>query len=173
METEQLPIKVLFVCLGNICRSPTAHGVFFARVDAAELIDQVVVDSAGTAAYHLGKAPDHRTQAEAAARGYDLSGLRARQVTMADFSEFDYVLAMDNQNLQDLRAMWVANDRQGPEPQLFLRYGTDPEVRDVPDPYYGGPAGFAQVLDLCEQGTSGLLAHIQRRLKASDGAGQT
>ena len=119
METEQFPIKVLFVCLGNICRSPTAHGVFFARVDAAELSDQVVVDSAGTAAYHLGKAPDHRTQAEAAARGYDLSGLRARQVTMADFSEFDYVLAMDNQNLQDLRAMWVANDRQGQSRSCF------------------------------------------------------
>lgn len=163
-------IRVLFVCLGNICRSPTAEGVFRARLEAAGLQDRVSVDSAGTAAYHLGNAPDARAQAEAATRGYDLSGLRARQVIRADFDESDYVLAMDPQNLRDLQALWQANGCSGAEPGLFLGYAPGIAREDVPDPYYGGQSGFSQVLDLCEQGADGLVSDIRQRLNLPDGS---
>lgn len=150
--------SVLFVCLGNICRSPTAHGVFQELVNERQLQSRIEVDSAGTGAWHVGEAPDQRASAAALARGYDLSSLRARAVTPADFSLFDYILAMDQQNLANLQAMMPPGyaGRLG----LFLDYHPHPLLVEVPDPYYGGEAGFDQVLDLVEEASSGLLREI-------------
>ncbi len=154
--------KVLFVCLGNICRSPTADGIFRELVKREKLDQKITVDSAGTGDWHIGKAPDSRTVAAAKKRGYDLSVLRARQVSMADFDEFDYVLAMDNANLRDLQRLKPAHftGHLG----LFLEFGSDKNHREVPDPYYGGNDGFELVLDLVEEAAEGLLAHIRQRL---------
>lgn len=154
--------KVLFVCLGNICRSPTADGIFRELVVSAKLDQKVLVDSAGTGAWHVGKAPDARTVAAARQRGYDLSVLRARQVQLSDFDEFDYVLAMDENNLADLQQMKPAHftGHLG----LFLEFGARGNYREVPDPYYGGNDGFELVLDLVENAAQGLLAHIRQRL---------
>ncbi|GAB3272234.1 low molecular weight protein-tyrosine-phosphatase [Parahaliea aestuarii] len=150
-------VRILFVCLGNICRSPTAHGVFEQMVAARGLSARVEVDSCGTGDWHIGRAPDQRAQAAAAARGYDLQHLRARQVSPADFDRFDYILAMDESNLRDLQAMRPASftGHLG----LFLPFADSPE-REVPDPYYGGDEGFDRVLDLIEAASSGLLAEI-------------
>jgi len=156
-------LRVLFVCLGNICRSPTADGVFRSMVASAGLSDLVQVDSAGTAAWHIGKTPDPRTIKAAAERGYDLSLLRARQALAADFDQFDYVLAMDLENLSNLRALKPAAART--DPQLFLRsFARRFNIDEVPDPYYGGADGFEQVLDLVEDACEGLLADIRQRL---------
>lgn len=152
-------MKVLFVCLGNICRSPTAEGVLRHKLSEAGLDERVEVDSAGTDDWHVGKAPDMRTRQAAQRRGYDLSLLRARQVSVDDFARFDLVLAMDHSNLRDLKGL----RRGGSEPDLFLRrYGLVPE--EVPDPYYGGEEGFEEVLDLIEQACDGLVAEIRGRL---------
>ncbi|GAC1031252.1 low molecular weight protein-tyrosine-phosphatase [Pseudomonas sp. No.21] len=152
-------MKVLFVCLGNICRSPTAEGVLRHKLRKAGLDGRVEVDSAGTGDWHVGKAPDMRTRQAAQRRGYDLSLLRARQVSVDDFARFDLVLAMDHSNLRDLEGL----RRGGSEPDLFLRrYGLVPE--EVPDPYYGGEEGFEEVLDLIEQACDGLVAEIRGRL---------
>ncbi len=154
-------MKVLFVCLGNICRSPTAEAVLrsLAAREAPQL--SLVVDSAGTAGYHIGDPPDPRSQAAGRARGYDLSALRARQVGPADFHHFDLLLAMDETNLAALRERSPAGARS--RVQRFLDYAPGSGHREVPDPYYGGPAGFEQVLDLAEQGARGLLAVIASR----------
>lgn len=157
-------MKILFVCLGNICRSPTAEAVLraLAAREAPEL--PLEVDSAGTAAYHVGQPPDPRTRAAAARRGYDLSALRARTVEPGDFERFDLILAMDRENLQDLRrrAPSHAHERL----RLFLEFAPDaPE--DVPDPYYGGPNGFEEVLDLVETATRALLAHLRQGPRAA------
>ena len=152
-------MRVLFVCLGNICRSPTAEGVLRHKLSEAGLDERVEVDSAGTGDWHVGKAPDMRTRQAAQRRGYDLSLLRARQVSVDDFARFDLVLAMDHSNLRDLKGL----RRGGSEPDLFLRrYGLVPE--EVPDPYYGGEEGFEEVLDLIEQACDGLVAEIRGRL---------
>jgi protein-tyrosine phosphatase len=150
--------SVLFVCLGNICRSPTAHGVFQALVDEAGLRDRILVDSAGTGAWHVGETPDERAAAAALERGYDLSGIRARKVIAEDFSRFDYLLAMDEQNLANLRGMAPAGFKG--TLRLFLDYHSHPLLAEVPDPYYGGNAGFNQVLDLVEEASRGLLEDI-------------
>lgn len=156
-----MTVNVLFVCLGNICRSPTAHGVFQEKVRRHNLVDKISVDSAGTGAWHVGNAPDSRATEVAATRGYDLSRLRARKVSPADFHSFDYILAMDNDNLRVLTRMKPSQFRG--ELQLFLNYGGDlPEV-EVPDPYYGGQDGFEFVLDLVESASEGLLEHIRSR----------
>ena len=152
-------VKVLFVCLGNICRSPTADGIFRHLVEEAGLADQVLIDSAGTGDWHIGHAPDQRTAEKALLRGYDLSMLRARQVAADDYSTFDYILAMDQQNLADMQSQCPASHQH--KLDLFLNYATDTDVRAVPDPYYGGPEGFDRVLDLVEAGCQGLLAHIE------------
>jgi len=152
-------VSVLFVCLGNICRSPSAHGVFEALVARHGLGDHIYVDSAGTAAYHIGKSPDSRSIGAAKQRGYDLSQLRARQVDVDDFNQFDYILAMDTENLTNLQA--IKPDAFLGEVRLFLDYAQATE-REVPDPYYGGEAGFNQVLDLVEKASAGLLLRIQR-----------
>lgn len=155
-------IGVLFVCMGNICRSPMAEGVFRHGVDQAGLNHSIQIDSAGTHGYHLGARPDPRAQAAAARRRYDLSGLRARQVTRQDIQAFDYVLAMDLDNLAYLDGLGSPCSRE--KPQLFLDYARDVELREVPDPYYGPEEGFELVLDLAENASRGLLTHIQRRL---------
>jgi protein-tyrosine phosphatase len=151
-------MKILFVCLGNICRSPTAE-VVFRDVAAREAPDLVIqVDSAGTAGYHIGSPPDPRTCQAAARRGYDLSPLRARVVEAEDFERFDLILAMDRENLAALR-------RRAPQGlhervRLFLEFAPELATADVPDPYYGGPNGFEEVLDLVEAAAHGLLEHV-------------
>lgn len=156
--------SVLFVCLGNICRSPTAHGVFEAKVKAKGLEHQILTDSAGTAAYHVGNPPDRRSGAAASVRGYDLSHLRARQAIVEDFYRFDYILAMDNSNFSDLQA--IAPQDGKAELRLFLDYATTVATSEVPDPYYGGDDGFGQVLDLVEAASEGLLDVIELKLRS-------
>jgi protein-tyrosine phosphatase len=152
-------MRILFVCLGNICRSPTAEGVL--RVIAAREAPELTleVDSAGTAGYHVGEAPDPRTRRAAARRGYDLNALRARVVEPTDFERFDLILAMDRENLSVLRrrAPHSAHERL----RLLLEFAPEGSPQDVPDPYYGGPNGFEEVLDLVEAAVRGLLAHLQ------------
>ncbi|PIB23521.1 phosphotyrosine protein phosphatase [Amylibacter kogurei] len=148
-------MRILFVCLGNICRSPTAHGVF--RQMAADAGLDVVVDGAGTGAWHIGNPPDRRATLMAATRGYDLSDLRARQVSARDFTDFDLILAMDNNNLQDLRQM--APTGAGAKLKLFMDYAPNNPHREVPDPYYND--GFDVVLDMIEQASAGLIIEIK------------
>ncbi len=156
---------ILFVCTGNICRSPTAHGVLLIRLEQAGLAGRVQVDSAGTHGYHTGEAPDERSQAHATRRGYDLSGLRARPVMAEDFERYDLILAMDGGHLE------LLTERCPPELrsrlQRFTVWCQQPAPRDVPDPYYGGAQGFEHVLDLVEDGCAGLLQHVQARLRPS------
>ncbi|MDE3739579.1 MULTISPECIES: low molecular weight protein-tyrosine-phosphatase [Pseudomonas] len=154
-------MRVLFVCLGNICRSPTAEGVLRHKLREAGLAGQVQVDSAGTGDWHVGKAPDARTRVAAQRRGYDLSQLRARQVEVDDFGHFDLVLAMDESNLANLHRLRPGN--AAAELDLFLRR-YQLELDEVPDPYYGGEAGFEQVLDLVEQACDALILEIKGRL---------
>lgn len=150
--------NVLFVCLGNICRSPTAHAVFETLVSKRGLAHRISVDSCGTGDWHVGQAPDARATQEAAERGYDLSGLRARAVTQSDFEEFDYIVAMDKQNLADLRAMSPSTFTGFLG--LFLPFAGDDITDEVPDPYYGGDEGFTVVLDMIEAASEGLLQEI-------------
>lgn len=151
-------MNVLFVCLGNICRSPSAEGVFRHVLDNASMIEQVGVDSCGIGSWHVGKAPDKRAQAAAKQRGIDISALRARQLAPDDFARFDYMLAMDHDNLQAIRAMQPA-DYAG-HVGLLLDFAGHTGA-EVPDPYYGGDQGFEEVLDLIESASRGLLNHIR------------
>ncbi len=158
-------MKILFVCLGNICRSPTAEAVL-RELAAREAPDLTLeIDSAGTAGYHVGQPPDPRTRAAAARRGYDLSALRARVVEPEDFEHFDLILAMDRENLGVLRrrAPTHAHERL----RLFLEFAPGSAPEDVPDPYYGGPNGFEEVLDLVEAATRGLLTHLRGSSRAA------
>jgi protein-tyrosine phosphatase len=156
-------MRVLFVCLGNICRSPTAEGVFRQQLAAAGLTDRVVVDSCGIGPWHIGKPPDRRAQQAAARRGIDLSRLRARQLADDDFHRFDYLLAMDHDNLSAIEARRPADcpARVG----LLLDFAGYAD-RAVPDPYYGGEQGFEEVLDLIEAASQGLVEELRRRLEA-------
>jgi len=147
--------------MGNICRSPTAHGVFAKLVQEAGLERHVVVDSAGTHAYHVGEPPDLRAQRSAERRGVDLSRLRARRVSAADFGQFEYVLAMDRDNLAILEELCPPGAVS--RPHLFLSYAPGLENDEVPDPYYGGSQGFERVLDMIEEAARGLLQDIQLR----------
>jgi protein-tyrosine phosphatase len=154
-------MRILFVCLGNICRSPTAE-IVFRQLAAREAPDLTVeVDSAGTAGYHIGDPPDRRTNAAALRRGYDMSALRARVVEPQDFTRFDLILAMDRENLKVLqqRAPPTARERI----RLFLEFAPEADTSEIPDPYYGGPNGFEHVLDLVEAAARGLLQHVQSR----------
>lgn len=153
-----MPPSVLFVCLGNICRSPLAEGVF--RDLAAREGVAVEVDSAGTGDWHLGHAPDPRAQAVAAKYGIDICGLRARLVTPDDFHRFDHIVAMDASNFSNLEAM--RPDGAKAEVGRLLDYAREAGVPDVPDPYYGGPEGFDETYRLVELGAKGLLEHIRR-----------
>lgn len=154
--------SVLFVCLGNICRSPTAEGVFRAICEREGLSGQVFIDSAGTAAYHVGEPPDRRSQEAARRRGIDLSSLRARQLADEDFHRFDLLLAMDNANLSAMhdRCPEVCRDRLA----LFLAQAPELLQTEVPDPYYGGAQGFDEVLDLSAAAGRALLARVRELL---------
>jgi protein-tyrosine phosphatase len=156
-----MSLRLLFVCLGNICRSPTAEVIVRERLDGLGLDPVVELDSAGTGSWHIGKAPDARTRSAGAQRGYNMDGLRARQVVPEDFQHFDYVLAMDQANLADLAMMRPRDARA--ELRLFLDFHPQHQQRDVPDPYYGGEQGFADVLDLVEEGAEGLIQHLRHR----------
>ncbi|WP_137936633.1 low molecular weight protein-tyrosine-phosphatase [Chitinivorax sp. B] len=158
-------VSVLFVCMGNICRSPTAEGVFRYFVETAGLAKRINIDSAGTHGYHAGEAPDPRSSMAAARRGYDLSRLRARQVKTADFEMFDLVLAMDEQNLRNLQRL--CSPAQQHKLKLFLEYARNFDEREVPDPYYGSGSGFEHVLDLVEDASAGLLTDLRKRLANS------
>ena len=158
-------MRILFVCLGNICRSPTAEVVLrtLAAREAPEL--ELEVDSAGTAGYHVGEPPDPRTREAADRRGYDLAAPRSRIVEPADFERFDLILAMDREIMSVLR-------RRGPphaqkRVRLFLEFAPEAGLEDVPDPYYGGPNGFEAVLDLVEAATRGLIEHLRKESRAA------
>lgn len=153
-------IQVLFVCMGNICRSPTAESVFRALVEKAGMEQRILIDSAGTHDYHVGDPPDARAQRAAMQRGYDMSELRGRQVQREDFARFHYVLAMDNANLAILRRL-RPHDAEG-YLGLLLEFSKLCGEREVPDPYYGGASGFEHVLDLVEDAAGELLTHIRR-----------
>ena len=155
-------VRVLFVCTGNICRSPTAEGVFRHHVAQAGLQDLVHVASAGTHDYHVGDCPDRRSMAAAAKRGYDLSAQRARHLRDSDFAQFDHLLAMDRDHLAMLIRRSPAEDCR--KIRLFLDHAPHLPQREVPDPYYGDTDGFEMVLDLIEAGSHGLLAQIRRSL---------
>jgi protein-tyrosine phosphatase len=156
-------VSVLMVCMGNICRSPTAEGVFRQHLQRAGLEHRVRLDSAGTHSYHIGKSPDPRASQAAKQRGYDLSGLVGRQVSARDFEDFDLILAMDQDNLANL--MRVCPRGQEHKVRLFLSFSARFAGQEVPDPYYGGPRGFDHVLDMVEDAAAGLLDEI-RRLQA-------
>jgi protein-tyrosine phosphatase len=154
-------VSVVFVCMGNICRSPTAEAVFRHYAESAGLAEQIAIDSAGTHDYHIGDPPDRRTQLAARQRGYDMSALRGRQVEAEDFRRFDYVLAMDRGNLAILQGL--APPDSDIQAQLFLDYARHHVEREVPDPYYGGEDGFERVLDMVEDAAQGLLQEIRQR----------
>ena len=156
-------IKVLFVCMGNICRSPTAHGVFQRLVEQTGMSHEIKTDSAGTHAYHVGHPPDPRAQTVALRRGINLSALRARRVSVSDFEKFDYILAMDQENLSVLRTSCPPEHSH--KLRLFLDFAPELKVNEVPDPYYGGATGFEQVLDLVEIASEGLLRHLRQQAK--------
>jgi protein-tyrosine phosphatase len=152
-------VRVLFVCMGNICRSPIAQGVFEDVLRREELEDEVFVDSAGTGAWHVGDPPDQRAQKSASLRGLDLSSQRARRIAPDDCQNFDYILTMDEENYRAVAALCRGSAVVRP----FLDFATDSPEREVPDPYYGGPDGFERVLDLVEEASEGLLEDIRER----------
>jgi protein-tyrosine phosphatase len=152
---------VLFVCLGNICRSPTAHGVFRNLLLKHGLQNKVRVDSAGTGNWHVGRPPDKRAIDAAVSQGYDISDLRARRVDIEDFQKFDYLLAMDWSNLNHLQTL--CPEKLNPHIGLFLDYLGKGDGHEVPDPYYGGISGFADVLDMVEKASMGLLKSMRER----------
>ncbi len=163
MQTNVITCSVLFVCMGNICRSPTADGVFRQKVQDCGLSHAVRVDSAGTHNYHPNSPPDERSQKHAAKRGYDLSGLRARQIQDADFAQFDLILAMDWDNLALLQQACPPQHQQ--KLRRLTEFCQQHDSPVVPDPYYGGDRGFETVLDLVEDACDGLLRHLQQRLQ--------
>jgi len=155
----QLKQSVLFVCMGNICRSPTAEGVFRHFVDKEGLAEKIEIDSAGTHAYHVNEPADRRASAAAERRGYSLDGIRARRVDVTDFERFDYIVAMDRDNLAALQLQ--SDGEHGSKLCLFLDFASGAED-EVPDPYYGGASGFERVLDLVEDASRGLLETLSK-----------
>ena len=153
--TSGEPVSVLMVCMGNICRSPTAHGVLHKMVADAGLADHIRVDSAGTHGYHVGEPPDERAQAHAARRGYDLSAQRARKLTRRDFSDYNLVLVMDDNNEQAARALCPPGSKD--RLRRLTDFCTTLQAHEVPDPYYGGADGFERVLDVVEDGCAGVM----------------
>ena len=160
-------MKILFVCTANICRSPTAEGVFRKLVADGPLAGHVDVDSAGTHNYYVGEMPDTRAIEHAALRGYDLDQLRARQISAIDFENSDYILAMDDANMRHLRA--ICPSRLAQKIELLLEYGGETDEREVPDPFQGRPRDFEHALDLIEAGCRGLLAYLMdlQRMRAT------
>lgn len=154
-------IKVLFICMGNICRSPTAEGVFAKLLKERNLEEYFVIDSAGTHAYHVGEPPDLRAQNAALLRDVKLTHLRARKVCMEDFEDFDFLLAMDDDNYSALMA--ACPEEHKDKIRYFLDYAPHLNTREVPDPYYGGKYGFERVLDLAEEASLGFLSMLQKK----------
>jgi len=154
-------VKVLFVCMGNICRSPTAHAVFRQLVREKGLEDVIEIDSAGTHAYHVGEMPDQRAMQTAKNRGIEMHDLRARKVDFGDLYEFDYILAMDEANYQNL--MDLALPEHHAKIRMFLEFAPEVSEKEVPDPYYGGPQGFEHVFDLVQKASEGFLKEIEQR----------
>ena len=152
-------VRILFVCMGNICRSPIAQGVFENVLAREGLEEEVFVDSAGTGAWHVGSPPDERAQKSAGLRGLDLSAQRARRISPDDCDTFDYILTMDEDNYRAVAGLCRGSAVVRP----FLDFASDSTEREVPDPYYGGPEGFDHVLDLVEEASEGLLADIRER----------
>ena len=152
-------VRVLFVCLGNICRSPLAEGLFQQKVNDAGLADRVEVDSAGTGGWHVGAPPDRRMTATASKRGVDLSRLQARQLDRADLDDFDHVFVMDKSNLHDTLAL-DPNGDHGTRVRLFREFDPEPGDYQVPDPYYGGPEGFDRVYDIADRTTDAILERL-------------
>lgn len=157
--------RVLFVCMGNICRSPTAEGVFRHQLREAGLEDRIIADSAGTHAYHIGSPPDPRSRQAAARRGIEIGDLRARVVVPEDFARFDYIVAMDANNLSALQSLRGPDSRA--QVGLLMDFADPAYPREVPDPYYGGRHGFEMVLDMVENGCRGLLQEILRKTPAA------
>ena len=159
--------RVLFICMGNICRSPTAEGVFRKLAMKSGLSGNLEIESAGTHGYHAGQPPDPRAIAHAAKRGYDLRALRAREVVASDFARFDYLIAMDKNNVRQLKA--ICPEYLAAKIELLLNYAPASRTTEVPDPYEGKPKDFELVLDLIEQGCQGLVDHMiaQRRMRAA------
>ena len=153
-------VSVLFVCMGNICRSPIAQGVLENAIRDEGLEAEISVDSAGTGSWHVGEPPDARAQESAKRRGYELDSQRARRLEPEDCQRFDYILVMDEENYSKVSALCR---RSGAEVRFLLDYAPDPPMREVPDPYYGGPEGFDHVLDLVESAVEGLLDDIRER----------
>jgi len=158
MSSSEQKVSVVFVCMGNICRSPTAEGVFRHVVKQRNMQDVISIDSAGTHAYHIGESPDSRSQATAKSRGVDLSAQRARKVEENDFERFDYVIAMDRSNYENLKQL--ATPEQQEKLHLFMDFTNDWDNAEVPDPYYGGGDGFTNVFDMVQSASEGLLDHI-------------
>lgn len=154
-------VKVLFVCLGNICRSPTAHGIFEKMVISAGLQDKIGVDSCGTGSWHVGQPPDERTLKTARERGYDISHLRARKLAAEDFDRFDYILSMDTRNLADVIKKAPA-DYKG-QIKLLLDFSKERNVLEVPDPYYGGDEGFDRIFNMIESACECLLDELKKK----------
>ncbi|RKE35215.1 protein-tyrosine phosphatase [Paraburkholderia sp. BL23I1N1] len=162
-------VSICFVCLGNICRSPTAEGVMRRLVGEAKLAERILVDSAGTGDWHIGQPPDDRAQRAAGRRGYELAGLRGRQIAAADFERFDLLIAMDDKNVAALRQ--VCPGAQRDKIRLLMEFVPDADGRwggahEVVDPYFGGAEGFEQVLDQCEAACGGLIAALRPQLVA-------
>ena len=157
-----MSISVLFVCLGNICRSPTAHAVFEHKIKAQGLDQYVVIDSAGTGDWHVGDLPDRRTREAAARYGYAMDHLRGRQVSGDDFTRFDYIFAMDKSNLSDLQAL--CPDSYKGTLALFLPFCGATLMDEVPDPYYGGEAGFEKVLSVIERSSDKLVDMMKQKI---------
>ncbi|SOE55743.1 protein tyrosine phosphatase [Burkholderia sp. OK233] len=162
-------VSVCFVCLGNICRSPTAEGVMRRLVGEAKLAERILVDSAGTGDWHIGQPPDDRAQLAAERRGYELAALRGRQVAAADFERFDLLIAMDDKNVAALRQICPAEQRD--KIRLLMEFVPEADdrwggAREVVDPYFGGAEGFEQVLDQCEAACRGLIAALRPQLIA-------
>lgn len=156
-------IKVLFVCMGNICRSPSAEGFFAYALSKSPHQDRVSIDSAGTHSYHVGHAPDPRAVETASTFGVDIADLRARKVNAQDFHDFDFVIAMDQSNFSDLQAIQPADSRA--QLKMMMDYHPEGYPRDVPDPYYGGMDGFTHMCKLLDLATAGLLLEVENRLK--------
>ena len=159
MKKNNGKLSILFVCMGNICRSPTAEGVFKSMLDKSDIGKEVTVDSAGTHAYHIGEPPDNRTILAAKKRGVSLNHLRARLIDDSDFEKFDYIIAMDKTNLLHLKNK--TSEKYHSKIHLFLNFSKG--NLDVPDPYYGDADGFEHVLDLVEQASKGLLIEIAKQ----------
>ena len=161
-ERTMAEVSVLFICTGNICRSPTAQGVFEYKLAEVGLDARVYVDSAGTHGFHIGSHPDQRAQRAASRRGFDLSSQRSRCVAVDDFASFDYVIGMDYDNMHALRE--ICPQEFSDKLSLFMAFVPQAAIEEVPDPYHGGSHGFEQVLDLVEKASDALLAHVRRRL---------